>query len=293
MQLVAATEAVMKKTGYGYELVLINDGSTDDSSTLIANIATKNSRVVAINLARNFGKEVALTAGLHHAKGDAVIMMDADLQHPPKIIPTFIKKWEAGADVVIGVRREHAKDSKVKQYGSKLFYAILQRISKVPIIPHATDFRLLDKSVVESYRAFTERGRIVRGLIDWLGYEREFVSFDAAEREHGAASYSTRKLVMLATDTFVSMSLAPLKLSGYLGIIIVTLSLPLGIFIAINDFFYSNSLSFSGPAKLGILTLFLIGVVMVNLGLISLYIAHIHSEVKNRPLYVIKKSRRP
>ena len=290
-KIVNAISVAMAQSPYKYEIILVDDGSTD-KSTLAMNKVKKANKVICIHLSRNFGKEIALSAGLQWAKGDAVIMLDADLQHPPKLIPKFISKWQAGADVVVGVRKSHAKDSKIKSIGGKLFYTIMSRISKVPVVPHSTDYRLLDRQVVDSYNRFTEHNRIARGLIDWLGYHRDYIYFTASDRSEGVASYSTRKLIKLAADSFVSMSMVPLKLSGYLGIIIVSLSLPLGIFVGINDVFYSNSFSFSGPAKLGILTLFLIGVVMVNLGLISLYIAQIHSEVNNRPLYVIKKSRR-
>lgn len=290
-KIVSALSRATKNLAYKIEIILVNDGSSDASYQVMQKVAAKNKHIRPLHLARNFGKEVALTAGLHHAKGQAAIMLDADLQHPPRYIAQFIKKWEAGADVVVGVRTEHGKSSMIKHVGSKVFYRIIKKISKIPIVPHATDFRLLDRSVIDAYNTFTERNRIVRGLIDWLGFSRDYVYFKADERLHGHASYSTRKLFKLAADTFISMSFLPLRISGYLGAVIVVFSAPLGAFMFTNIYFMNNSMDFSGPASLSVLILFLVGVTLLNLGFVSLYIANIYDEVVNRPLYVLQRSR--
>lgn len=289
--------AVKKAThnlAYKFEYLFINDGSNDKTTERLSQLAESDSQVVPIELARNFGKEIALTAGLHASKGDAAIMLDADLQHPPDHIPEFIQKWEKGADVVVGVRKEY-HTTWHKRLLSNLFYSSMNKISDINLTPHATDFRLVDKQVIQSFNQFTERNRITRGLFDWLGYRRDFVYFVAKERQHGEASYSFPKLVRLAIDSFVGHTLLPLRLAGYLGTLITFISLPLGIFIFIDKFIFSNALFgivFSGNAILAVISLFLSGITLSCLGLMSLYIANIHQEVTNRPLYVVRPNRR-
>lgn len=289
-----AVKKVTDRLAYKFEYLFINDGSSDKTTERLLKLSQSNPEVVPIELARNFGKEIALTAGLHAAKGDAAIMLDADLQHPPDHIPEFIQKWENGADVVVGVRKEY-NTVWHKKLLSKLFYSSINRISDINITPHATDYRLVDKQVIQAFNQFTERNRITRGLFDWLGYKRDFVYFVADEREHGTASYSFVKLVRLGIDSFVGHSLFPLRLAGYIGFLITIISLPLGVFIFINKFLFNNSLFgivFSGNAILAVISLFLSGVTLTCLGLISLYIASIHQEVANRPLYVVRPHRR-
>lgn len=287
----AAVSEVAAKMEHAFEFIFVNDGSRDGSAHAVRALQSKHPHVKLINLARNFGKEIALTAGLDHATGDAAIMIDADLQHPPRYIPEFIQKWQNGADVVVGVRTLDGKKSALKKIGSKLFYDVVNKISSVRITPHATDFRLLDRSVIDQFVKFTERNRIVRGLVDWLGFEAEYVYFEAAERQHGEASYTFSKLLRLAMDTFVSMSLVPLRISGYIGALIIIISGPLGFWMFLDTYFLGNKYQFTGSASVGVLVLFLVGVTLVNLGLMGLYIANIHSEVINRPLYVLKRDR--
>lgn len=282
----------MKKIGYDYEIYFVNDGSKDNSSQILEELAQKDPHVHAVELTRNFGKEITLTAGLHRTRGDAIIMLDADLQHPPRYIPKFLEKWQAGADVVIGVRDAEGTENLFKIVSSKLFYFLINRISEIEIIPKATDFRLLDRQVVDAFNQMTERDRMTRGLIDWLGFKRDTVHFKADERHHGTATYSTAKLFKLAMDSFVSMSLFPLRLSGYAGVIIMGVSGPLGLFMYVDKYLMDNSFDFTGPASLGVLLVFLVGVILANFGLIALYIATIHSEVRNRPLYVVRKPRK-
>ena len=276
---------------YTFELIFVNDGSSDKSSIVIEDVAKADNRIKYIELSRNFGKEIAVTAGLNNCFGDAAIIIDADLQHPVELIPEFINKWEAGAEVVVGVRKSNRGEGIVKKVGSLLFYKIINQISDVKIVPQATDFRLIDRVVINEFNKFVEARRMTRALIDWLGFKRDYVYFDANERNHGKAGYGFLKLFRLAMDSFVSLSLFPLKLSGYLGFIISLFSGFLGLYILLGKYFFHESFasSFSGPAQLAILIVFLVGIILMSLGLIALYVANIHGEVVGRPIYVVRK----
>lgn len=274
---------------YNFEFIFVDDGSIDSSVKVIKEFTNKNLRLV--EFARNFGKEAAISAGIYEAKGDAVVIMDADLQHPPKHIAQFIELWEDGAEVVVGVRNNSGKQSRLKQLGSTWFYKIMQRISHTDITPDATDYRLIDRCVVDEFNRFTERNRMTRGLIDWLGFERRYFYFDTPERQHGEASYTMAKLISLGLNSITGYSLAPLRLAGYLGIVVLMVSAPLGLFVLIEQYILRDpmKLDFTGSASLGIAVLFLVGIVLVCLGLVALYIAQIHTEVINRPLYVVRR----
>ena len=278
---------------YNYELIFVDDGSLDRSLDILEKLAKRDKKVKNIQFSRNFGKEIATTAGINSCKGDACIMIDADLQHPPSVIPKFITKWEDGAEVVIGVRKKNNKDSWVKNVGAWVYYKIINKISNTKIVPNSTDFRLLDRIVIDEFNKLSERNRMTRALIAWLGFRREFVLFNSPNRVYGKAGYSPVNLAKLAMSSFVSMSLFPLKLAGYLGILIVFVSGPLGLFIFIEKYVLNDVLgmNFSGPAILAIIILFLIGIVLGCLGLIALYIANIQGEVVNRPLYIIRRKK--
>jgi polyisoprenyl-phosphate glycosyltransferase len=287
----ALVKALALALDFDFEIIFVNDGSADQSSSVIEQLAQTDSRIKYFEFSRNFGKEIATTAGLNNAQGEAAIMIDADLQHPPALIPELIAKWQNGAEVVIGVRKTNKGEGLVKKIGSKLFYEIINRISDVKIVPQATDFRLLDRVVLDEFNRFTENNRMTRALIAWLGFKREYVYFNANERLDGAAKYGFLKLFKLAVSSFISMSLLPLKLAGYLGVLIVFVSGMFGLYILIGGyiFHFTNPYNFSGPAQLAILIVFLVGIILMSLGLIALYIANIHGEVVHRPLYVIRK----
>ena len=278
---------------YNYELIFVNDCSQDKSGEEIEKIAEGDKQVKHLEFSRNFGKEIATSAGLHHALGEAAIMIDADLQHPSEFIPEFVEKWENGAPVVVGIREKNKGEELFKRIGSALFYRIMNLIGETQIIPNATDFRLLDRKVIEEFKKFTERNRITRALVDWLGFEIARVYFRANERKSGKAGYNYLKLIKLALSSFVSHSLFPLKLAGYLGIFITVFSTFLGLFVIIEQIILKDPLGvrFSGTAMLAVMILFLVGVMLSSLGLIALYIAHIHDEVINRPMYVIKNQK--
>ena len=290
----AALVELVVDAPYRFEFLLVDDGSTDGSRPLLRQLAELDPRVEAICFARNFGKEAATSAGLHLCHGEAAIMLDADLQHPVELIPELLRSWKQGNDVVVGVRAESpGYASWYKRLGSALFHRIMQRISHVRTMPNATDFRLLDRRVIDAFNSLGERNRITRGLIDWLGFPTAYVLFKPAPRLFGAPQYGFAKLFRLATHSFVSMSLLPLKLAGYLGITITGLSGLIGIYIFVEKYVLRDplGLGFSGPAILAVIILFLVGIILICLGLIALYIANIHEEVQGRPLYVIHRER--
>jgi polyisoprenyl-phosphate glycosyltransferase len=281
---------IAKDFEFSFEFIFVNDGSQDRSMAELRKLEALDLRVSVIDFSRNFGKEIATTAGINNCKGDACIMIDADLQHPVEVIREFVAKWEKGAEIVIGIREKNKSESFMKKAGSFLFYKIINCISDTKIVPNATDFRLLDRVVIDEFGKLTERNRMTRALIDWMGFRREFVNFKANERLFGKASYSYLKLFRLAFNSMISLSLFPLKLAGYLGIIITFLSGILGIFIFITRY-VTKTMDYSGSAILAVIILFFIGIVLICLGLIALYIANIHAEVVNRPLYVIRKAK--
>lgn len=278
---------------YTYELIFINDGSCDQTNDEIEKIVKEDARVKYIDFSRNFGKEIGTTAGINLCSGDACMMLDADLQHPVELIPDFIRKWEEGFEVVVGIRETSKSDSWVKILGGKIFYWVINKISDTPIIPNATDFRLLDRVVIEEFNRFGETKRLTRGLIDWLGFKRSFITFQANDRLHGTASYSVWKLARLAFHSFISLSLFPLKAAGYIGIFITILSFISGSYIFLGKYFFNWywALTFSDSEDLAIFIVFLVGIILMSIGLISLYIANIHEEVIKRPLYVMRRSK--
>lgn len=278
---------------YVFDILFINDGSTDGTMTEIENLAKNNQDIRYLDFSRNFGKEVATTAGLNNCQGDACIMLDCDLQHPVELIPDFIAKWEAGAEVVVGIRNKNKSTGLFKKIGSAIFYKIINRITEVEVVPNATDYRLVDRVVVEQFNRFTETNRMTRALIDWLGFRRAYINFEANERIHGEASYNSWKLFKLALNSFVSLSLLPLQLAGNLGILITLISGLAGSYILLGKYFLHTPFAstFSDSENLAILLVFLVGIILMSIGLMALYIANIHGEVINRPMYVVRKKK--
>ena len=281
------------KESYLFEVLFVNDGSRDSTVLEIKKLTKAHANVECIDFSRNFGKEIATTAGLNNCKGDACIMIDADLQHSINLIPDFIAKWQQGFEVVVGVRRKSKSDSNIKIIGSKIFYKIINKIAEVEVVPNSTDFRLLDRAVIDEFNRFTETSRMTRALIDWLCFKRDYIYFDANERFSGSASYDFWKLARLALNSFVSLSLIPLKLAGYVGIIISLLSGVAGFYILLGKYFLHLHFAstFSDSENLAIFIVFLVGIILMSIGLISLYIANIHKEVIGRPLYITRKKK--
>ncbi len=272
-----------------WRLLLVDDGSTDESWASIQSLSQNDpAHVSGLCLSRNFGKEMALTAGVEALTDvDAVICLDADLQHPPEEIPTFVRHWREGSEIVIGIREAVADYSLVKKIGSRVFYWIMRKCSDVDIPPNSTDFRLLDRKVLDQLCRLQERTRMFRGLIDWLGFRKHYVHFSAPARlDGGRPAYSLGKLSALAVNSFTSFSLFPLRVTGYLGLLVSGLSGLLLLYMMLTDFFDLSL--YTARAYIIVILTCLMGVVLCALGMIALYIGHIHTEVVGRPLYVIR-----
>ena len=275
--------------GYGWQYLFVNDGSPDESLDILRALAARNSRVKVIDLSRNFGKEIALTAGVHEADdADAVICMDADLQHPPELIPALVKEWEGGAEIVATVRVTIEKQPILRRLASHIYYWLMARISGLDMVSQTTDFRLYDRKVVAAFCRATERERMFRGIMDWMGFRKVYVPFRADARSEGKAGYSYTKLWRLALNSITSFSLLPLRLTGYLGVLITTLS---GTLLAwmLGSFLVHNEPGYTPLAIVVVANTFLIGIVLMAIGMVALYIGTIHTEVVNRPLYIVRE----
>jgi glycosyltransferase involved in cell wall biosynthesis len=287
----ALGEALDDAPGYEHEVIFVDDGSTDGSADVLEKLATLDPRVKIVEFTRNFGKEMATTAGIQASSGAAVIIIDGDLQHPPELIPRFIDEWQKGAEVVVGIRRRVGGVGTLKRVGSRLFYAISRLISRTALERGETDFRLIDRAVAEAFKDFSEQMRMTRSLINWLGFKKARVWFEAPGREYGATKYSFRALFQLALRSFVTNSLLPLRFAGYLGLTITVLFGALGLTVFIEKYLFNDTLHWgvSGSAQLAIIDVFLMGVTLIALGLIALYIENIHVQISGRPLYVVRK----
>lgn len=280
-----------KTSGRSYEIIYVDDGSDDESAALIESIRRTDKNVKLLGLSRNFGKEIALAAGIAHARGEAILMIDGDGQHPAERIPEFVSAWRQKAQVVIGVRTANQGEGFVKKYGSRLFYRILNALLGVKMVPGSSDFRLIDREVQQEFMKLNEPQTMTRGLIDWLGFERVYVPYAANPRTAGEDGYKFKKLVRLAAHSFVSLSPVPLYAFGYLGVVITGVSLVLGLSILVEQIILGDpwAWDFTGTAMLSILVIFLVGLVLVAQGVLALYISYIYTQSKGRPLFVVNK----
>ncbi len=279
---------------YSGNFLFVDDGSRDGTAEGLSEIAAKDPRVQFIQFSRNFGKEIATSAALHHAQGDAAILLDADFQHPPELIPEFLTKWERGAEVVVGIRKKNDGVGLIRRFFSRTFYLLMNLLGDTKMVTGSTDFRLLDAKVIHAFKGFNQRNRMTRNLIDWMGFKRDIVTFDAHARSGGGApAFSMAALARLATTTIIANSLLPLRFAGYLGAVITPLSGALGFAILLGKYVFNEPFlsSFSGPAQLAILLTFLVGVVLICMGVMSMYIAQIHDETMGKPLYLIRSKK--
>jgi len=280
--------SVMEETGEPWELVCVNDGSQDRSLELLLALRDEDPRVKVLDFSRNFGHQIAITAGTDFAEGDAVIIMDADLQDPPEVVLQMIEKWREGYEVVYAVRTKRVGETKFKLWTASLFYRLLQSITDVDIPLDAGDFRLMDRRVVLAMRRLREQHRFMRGLSSWVGFKQIGVEYERAERYAGETKYPLRKMMRLALNAITSFSYLPLHMATYLGFIFAGLSL-LGIILTVI-LRLSGNLFFLGQATTLVSVLFLGGVQLIFLGIIGEYLGRIYDEVKHRPLYIVSRA---
>lgn len=269
------------------ELIFVDDGSRDRTRGLLKSYAAEDSRIRLIAFARNFGHQIAVTAGIDAACGDAVVLIDADLQDPPEVVHEMIAKWREGYDVVYGTRTERPGESAFKLATARSFYRILNRLSDVPIPLDTGDFRLMSRNVVDTLRAMPERDRFVRGMVSWVGFKQIALPYKRAERFAGESKYPLRKMIRFATDGILSFSTKPLQMSVALGMLAASLAL-IGIFYALGLRIFTN-IWVEGWTALMIAILFLGGVQLICVGILGEYIGRIYNEIKNRPLYVVQE----
>jgi polyisoprenyl-phosphate glycosyltransferase len=272
----------------GFELVLVDDGSKDGTPRILDRLADRDPRVRVIHLSRNFGYQAAVTAGLDHARGDAVVTIDADLQDPPELIGELLERWRSGADVVYAVRRERRGESRLKLTTARWFSRLFRRLAEVDIPPNAGDYRLLDRRVVEALREMPERNRFLRGMTVWVGYTQSSVPYDRDPRYAGSTRYRWRTLLKISFDAISSFSYTPLQIATVMGFVVSGLAF-LGLpYVVVNRLlgFYVE-----GVSTLLFAFLFIGGVQLITLGIIGEYLSRIYDEVKRRPLYLVRDRR--
>ena len=270
----------------GWEILFVDDGSTDSTLAAIVAANQREPRVRAISLSRNFGKEAALSAGLDHARGSAVIPMDVDMQDPPEVLPEMVARWREGHEMVFGIRRSRDEDSFAKRVTAGMFYRAHNLVSQDKIPENAGDFRLMDRKVVDVIRAMPERNRFMKGLFAWAGFRQTAVEYDRAERETGTTKYNYWKLWTLALDGITSASTVPLRIWSYIGAIVALFALGYAGFIAAQTMIFGNRVP--GYASIMTSVLFLGGVQLISLGVLGEYVGRILTEAKQRPLYVVR-----
>ena len=270
----------------GWEILFVDDGSSDSTLAAIVAANIRDPRVRAVSLSRNFGKEAALSAGLDHAAGRAVVPMDVDMQDPPEVLPEMVAKWRDGIEMVVGVRRCRGSDSLPKRLTANLFYRAHNWVSHEEIPENAGDFRLLDRKVVDALRALPERNRFMKGLFAWAGFRQATVEYDRAERNVGRTKFNFWKLWTLAIDGITSASTAPLRVWSYIGAAVALLALGYAGFITSRTLFLG--IATPGYASIIVSVLFLGGVQLISLGILGEYVGRILTETKQRPLYVVR-----
>lgn len=269
-----------------WEIVLVDDGSTDATGARLARWAQQRG-VRALQLSRNFGKEAALSAGLQAAQGDAVVLMDSDLQHPPELLATFVRHWRAGADMVYAVRSHRRAEPAFKRWGVRWFYGLINGGNRFEVPPGAGDFRLMDRAVVQALLALPERNRFMKGLYAWAGFEAVAVPYLPAERAHGSSHYSRIRLVRLALDGLTAFTVWPLRAVIALGFALAFAAFGYGAYLTLVYLLYGHDVS--GWTTIVVSLMLFVGVQLVSLGVVGEYVGRIYEEVKRRPLFVVKR----
>ncbi len=282
------SKILMSLENYDYEIIFINDGSKDKTLDILEDIAKKDEKVKVISFSRNFGHQAAVTAGLKEVTGDAIVIIDADLQDPPELIPDMLKLWEEGNEVIYGKRKVRKGESAFKLLTAKMFYKTLNALSDVEIPKDTGDFRLVDRKVVDVINNLPEHNKFLRGLFSWVGFKQKAYEYERQERFAGKTKYPLKKMLKLASDGIISFSNKPIKLVGALGIISIVISIILLVYAILSYIFKLNNLS-AGWTSIMVAITFFAGVQLLSLWVISEYIGRIYDEAKGRPQYIIDK----
>lgn len=277
------------RDSYDYEILFINDGSKDNTLSILENIAKEDSKIKVISFSRNFGHQAAVTAGLKFVTGDCVVIIDADLQDPPELIPDMVKEWEKGYDVIYGKRKKRDGESAFKLFTAKAFYQTLNKLSDIEIPKDTGDFRLADRKVIDVINSLPEHNKFLRGLFSWTGFKQEPLEYERKERFAGTTKYPLKKMLKLATDGILSFSIKPLKLVGGLGILSVVISIIILIYAILSFAFKWNNIT-SGWTSIMCTLTFMGGIILISLWMMGEYIGRIYDEVRGRPQYVIEKT---
>ncbi len=276
------------KKEYDYEIIFVNDGSKDKTLSILKSIADENKNIKIISFSRNFGHQAAVTAGIKEVSGDAIVIMDADLQDPPELIPDMLKLWEDGYEVIYGKRNTRKGESAFKLLTAKMFYSFLNAMSEVEIPKNTGDFRLVDRSVIDVINNLPEHNKFLRGLFSWVGFEQKEFLYDRPKREFGETKYPFKKMMKLAKDGIISFSTKPLKIVGGLGIFSILLSMIILIYSILSYALNWNNLA-DGWTSIMVCITFFAGVQLFSLWIMSEYISRIYDESKGRPEYIIKE----
>lgn len=278
----------LETLGESYEIICVNDGSTDNTADLLAGAHARDNRIKVLNFSRNFGKEIALTAGLDVTSGQAVIPIDADLQDPPELIETFIEKWREGFDVVYAVRRHRHTDTALKRWSAIKFYQVINRLSGVPIPANTGDFRLMDQRVVRAVVRLREHNRFMKGLFAWVGFRHVEVPYDRPERAAGQTKFNYWRLWNFALDGITGFSTVPLRIAGYIGMLTALGAIIYGVLLTLRTLIHGADVP--GYASLMVAVLLIGGLQLVVLGVIGEYLGRLYEEARKRPLYIIESS---
>jgi polyisoprenyl-phosphate glycosyltransferase len=288
-ELLIRLKAILEKLGKSWEIILVDDGSRDTTFERIRHFANEDPRIIGFSLSRNFGQQIALIAGLNEARGNLIITLDADLQHPPELIPQLLDLQSEGYDIVNTKRIEHQGTGKFKKWSSAGFYKLLNKLSDVKLEPGSADFRLFTRKALDAFLAFPEKDRFNRGLVVWMGFKQGVVSYVAPPRTQGQTNYTFKKMMRLGLDGITAFSSKPLRISAYLGIITTIIGLLYMLYALIA--FLTGHTSPGWTSLIAVVVL-LGGVQLLCMGIIGEYIARIYNESKNRPLFFIKDSTR-
>ena len=282
-------DVLEKIENYNYEIIFVNDGSKDKTLEILKKIAKENKNVKIISFSRNFGHQCAVTAGLRYVTGDAIVIIDADLQDPPELIPEMLKLWEDGNEVIYGKRKSRKGESRFKLLSASVFYKTLNALSDVEIPKDTGDFRLVDRKVVDVINSLPEHNKFLRGLFSWVGFKQTPFEYERKERYAGKTKYPLKKMLKLAQDGIFSFSIKPLKIVGAMGILSVLISIILFVYAVLSYAFDWNNLV-PGWTSLMVTMTFIGGMILISLWMIGEYIGRIYDETKRRPEYIIDET---